>query len=190
MPWKGLKEIAEIGEELGYPVEVMGKQDKPDYWNEIPKDNLRFSFFECPDEDRPAAYQNMTIYVGNSEDDYEEGTLPFLEALACGVPVVTTPNGVARDIIKDGENGLLVPFQDKEALKVAIKRLMEDEELRKKLREGGWNTVRHMTEEKMAWEYGKLLHEIGHHEETVSVIIPATYDRAEQVKDILTAYRS
>ncbi len=176
VPWKGLKEVALACEELNYPLEVMGKQDKPDYWEEIPKDNLLFSFFECGDLERAEAYHNMTIYVGNSEDNYEEGTLPFLEALACGTPVVTTPNGVAKDIIVDGENGLIVPFGDYEALKSAIKRLMEDEDLRKKLRWGGWNTVRNMSEQKMAWEYGNLLHEVGHKENTVSVIIPATND--------------
>lgn len=187
VPWKGLKEIAEVCAELEYPVEVMGKPDKPDYWNSIPKENLRFSFFECLDSERPEAYHNMTIYVGNSEDNYEEGTLPFLEALACGVPVVTTPNGVAADIIKDGENGLLVPFGDKEALKTAISGLMEDTELRKRLREGGWNTVRQMSEEKMAYEYAELINELLTTKELVSVVIPATFDRAIEVEEILTA---
>lgn len=187
VPWKGLKEIAEVAEELGYPLQVMGKLDKPDYWNSVPRDNLRFDFFDCSDEERVKAYHNMTIYVGNSEDDYEEGTLPFLEALACGVPVVTTPNGVAKDIIQDEHNGLLVPFNDKEALKSAIKRLMEDSDLRNKLRKQGWNTVKNMTEKKMAWEYGKLIHQTAHREDLVSVIIPATFDRVEQVNKILKA---
>ena len=44
VPWKGLKEIAHACEELGYPVQLMGKPDKPDYWDQIPKDNLNFDF--------------------------------------------------------------------------------------------------------------------------------------------------
>lgn len=187
VPWKGLKEIAEVCEELGYPLQIMGKHDKPDYWNQIPKDNLRYDYFDCEDADRVHAYHHMTIYVGNSEDNYEEGTMPFLEALASGTPVVTTPNGVANDIITNEENGLLVPFQDKEALKVAIKRLMEDKELRQKLRKNGWNTVKNMTEKKMAWEYGNLIHQIAHKEDLVSVIIPATFNRGKEVGKILIA---
>lgn len=190
VPWKGLKEVAEVCEELKYPLEIMGKFDKADYWDTIPKDNLKFSFFDCRDEERPDAYHNMTIYVGNSEDDYEEGTMPYLEAMACGVPIVTTPNGVARDIAQDGYNALIVPFKDKEALKNAIKRLMTDEALRKKLRENAWNTVKNMTEEKMAWEYAHLTHSLVHKEDLVSVIIPATVDRADKVNEILKALQN
>ena len=184
-PWKGLKEIAEVAEELGYPVQIMGKQDKMDYWNTVPKNNLRYDFMNCSDEERIDAYHSMTVYVGNSEDNYEEGSLPYLEAMACGVSVVTTPNGVAKDIAKNEVNALVVPFKDKEALKIAIKRLMEDEDLRKKLRKGGYNTVRNMSEAKMAYEYTKLFYEVKYDKPLVSVIIPATFDRALQVKQIL-----
>lgn len=187
VPWKGLKEIARACEELGYPLQIMGKHDKPDYWNQIPQNNLRFDYFDCTDEDRVDAYHNMTIYVGNSEDNYEEGTMPFLEALACGTPVVTTPNGVANDIIQDEHNALLVPFKNYDKLKETIKRLMEDADLRNKLRKQGWNTVKNMTEKKMAWEYGKLIHQIAHREDLVSVVIPATFNRVEQVNKILKA---
>ena len=187
LPWKGLKEIAEVCGELGYPVEVMGKHDRPEYWESIPKDNLRYTFFDCKDDERAEAYYNMTIYVGNSEDNYEEGTMPFLEALACGTPVVTTANGVANDIIQDEHNALLIPFKDKAKLKDAIKRLMEDADLRKKLRKQGWNTVKNMTEKKMAWEYGKLIHSIVHKEGLVSVVIPSTFDRLGEVNKILKA---
>lgn len=187
VPWKGLKEIAESCQELGYYCEVMGKHDKPDYWNEIPKDNLRFSYFDCSDEERVDAYHNMTIYVGNSEDDYEEGTLPLLEAMACGVPVVTTPSGVANDILKNEENALVVPFKDKDALKNAIDRLMKDKELRAKLRENAWNTVKNMTEKKMALEYAHLIQNVATRDDSVSVIIPATFDRKNQVQSILDA---
>jgi len=185
VPWKGLKEISEVAQELGYKVQVMGKQDKADYWQKIPKEPLLFDFMNCSDKERVKAYHNMTIYVGNSEDNYEEGTLPYLEAMACGVPVITTLNGVARDIAKDGVNALVVPFQDKEALKIAIKRLMEDEDLRKKLRKGGYNTVRQMSEEKMAYEYTKLFYEVKYDKPLVSAIIPATFDRAKEVITIL-----
>lgn len=186
-PWKGLKEVSEIAQELGYKVQVMGKQDKADYWQTIPKEPLRFDFMNCSDEERVDAYHSMTIYIGNSEDNYEEGTLPYLEAMACGVPVVTTPNGVAKDIAKDGYNALVVPFKDKEALKAAIKRLMEDADLRNKLRKGGYNTVRNMSEVKMAYEYTQLFYKVKYEKPLVSVIIPATFDRAKQVKQILKA---
>lgn len=187
VPWKGLKEIAQACKELNYQCQVMGKQDKPDYWNEIPKDNLRFDFFDCGDAERVNAYHNMTVYVGNSEDNYEEGTLPYLEAMACGVPVITTPNGVANDIAQNEYNALVVPFGDYEALKSAIDQLMKDKELRDRLRVNAWNTVKNMPEQKMAWEYGRLIHKVAHKDDLVSVIIPSTLDRSNQVDNILYA---
>ena len=127
----------------------------------------------------------MTIYVGNSIDGYEEGPLGLLEAMACGVPIVTTPSGVANDIIEDQVNGLLVNFQDKIGLKIQIKKLMEDAELRKNLRESAWETVKNMTDKKMAWEYGNLYDKIYYTDDLVSIIIPFTIKDLDNVNKTL-----
>ncbi len=52
----------------------------------------------------------------------------ILEAMAMGKPVVTTPVGFARDIIRDGVNGLLVPFNDPQAIADRIAFLMDNPE--------------------------------------------------------------
>ena len=194
VPWKGLKEVAKACKELGYKLQFMGKQDKPTYWNEILdagyKDVFDFNFYDCKDEDRREAYKSMTIYVGNSKDGYEEGTMPYLEAMACGVPVVTTPNGVANDIGKDRVNCLLTPFEDYELLKDNISELMKDEELRKTLRKNAWETVKNMSEEKMAYEYSKLYSSIKYDEKLVSIIIPTTFERIEQLYTTLDSLKN
>jgi teichuronic acid biosynthesis glycosyltransferase TuaC len=46
----------------------------------------------------------------------------ILEALACGIPVVTTDVGGSREVIVEGADGLLVPFGDPEALGDALRR--------------------------------------------------------------------
>lgn len=43
--------------------------------------------------------------------------LVLLEAMACGIPVITTPNTAGYDIITDGVEGFIVPIRDVEALK-------------------------------------------------------------------------
>ena len=46
--------------------------------------------------------------------------LVILEAMACGIPVITTPNTGGLDIIDDGIDGFIVPIRDVEALKERI----------------------------------------------------------------------
>jgi glycosyltransferase involved in cell wall biosynthesis len=48
----------------------------------------------------------------------------FVEAMACGVPVVTCPSGGILDFVKNGETGMLVPQDDPEALFRAMERLI------------------------------------------------------------------
>jgi glycosyltransferase involved in cell wall biosynthesis len=55
------------------------------------------------------------------------------EAMAVGLPVITTPN--AGSIIRDGESGLLVPARDAERLAASIVRLLDDQNLREQLGE-------------------------------------------------------
>ena len=61
---------------------------------------------------------------------YREG-LPkvLIEAAACGCPIVTTNVPGCREIVRQGENGLLVPPRDVNALALALQRLLNDAEL-------------------------------------------------------------
>ena len=56
-----------------------------------------------------------------------------VEALAVGTPVIATSVGGVPEIVRDGENGLLVPAGDADALAAAIRRLMDDADLRDRM---------------------------------------------------------
>jgi glycosyltransferase involved in cell wall biosynthesis len=62
--------------------------------------------------------------------------LVALEALACGVPVVATTAGGLKEIVEDGESGLLVPPGDSAALARALTSLLTNESLRLRLAAG------------------------------------------------------
>ncbi|MBU8920361.1 MAG: glycosyltransferase family 4 protein [Bacteroidales bacterium] len=73
---------------------------------------------------------------------WEGLSIAMLEAMSCGLPMIGTPVGGAAEIIKDRENGLLVPVDDEEALSTAMGRLLEDTILRKTLGSMARNTVK------------------------------------------------
>lgn len=59
--------------------------------------------------------------------------LSIIEGMASGLAVVATPVGAVRDIIEDGETGLLVEPGDVDGLTAALSRLVADPELRRRL---------------------------------------------------------
>ena len=77
-------------------------------------------------------YHNADIYIHPSF--WEAFTLPILEAMASGLPVIASAVGGTPEIIRHGETGLLFQPGDPQGLAEAIIRLLEDEELRQRLR--------------------------------------------------------
>jgi glycosyltransferase involved in cell wall biosynthesis len=65
---------------------------------------------------------------------YREG-LPkvLIEAAAAGRPIVTTSTPGCREVVRDGDNGLLVPPRDAESLADALRRLLRDPPLRERM---------------------------------------------------------
>ncbi|MBU1179342.1 glycosyltransferase family 4 protein [Patescibacteria group bacterium] len=76
---------------------------------------------------------------------YEGWGRALIEAAHFGAPIIMTDVGLAGEVIKNEESGLVVPVNDKEALKNAIIRLAKDKELQKKLAQNAKKAV----EEKM-----------------------------------------
>lgn len=89
-------------------------------------------FLEHSVADVVAKFCRSSISVMSSR--FEGFGLVIVEAMSCGVPVVAfTCHCGPRDIITDGKDGLLIPDGDIANLAAGINRLIEDEELRKKM---------------------------------------------------------
>lgn len=79
---------------------------------------------------------------------YEGFSLPAIEAMACGTPLVTTDGGALPEVVgHNGEAALVVPTGDAGALAGAIGRLLEDQSLRNAMGEAG----RHRVLERFTW---------------------------------------
>ena len=69
--------------------------------------------------------------------DHEATPNVILEAMAASLPVITTPAGDARTLVRDGTRGFVVPFNDVPALADRLRRLCADAELRHDLGRAG-----------------------------------------------------
>lgn len=92
-----------------------------------------------PHSDLPAYYSLMDVFVHPSLRDGMPNAV--LEAMACGVPVVATPVGGVLDVVKDRENGMLVPVNDVDALCQAVETVISNESLRNRLTQSARQTI-------------------------------------------------
>lgn len=101
----------------------------------------RVHMVEPQDQDGVAAYlQSCDVFALTPRrvgDSFEGFGIVFLEAGACGKPVVASNSGGVADAVVDGATGLLVPEEDPEATAVAITKLLRNKDLAKRLGEQG-----------------------------------------------------
>lgn len=97
-----------------------------------PDDQIRWLGY-VPQADMPALYNLALALVYPSH--YEGFGLPPLEAMACGVPVITTAVGALIENV--GDAGLLIPPNDEDALAQAMLMVNRDQALRQRLQDQG-----------------------------------------------------
>ena len=88
----------------------------------------------------PLYYRATDVTVMPST--YESFGLVAVESLACGTPVVASRVGGLPTIIRDGENGLLVPWRHPRLFADKIRAILTDAPLRRRLRRNGLTTAR------------------------------------------------
>ena len=99
-------------------------------------------------EDLAQAYQQANLFLFPSR--HEGMPNAVLEAMSSGLPVVATRIAGSEELVLDGETGLLVPSEDVDALRDALRTVLSDAVLREKMgtasrlrveREYSWESV-------------------------------------------------
>ena len=88
---------------------------------------------------------------------YEGFSHQILEAMTAGVPVITTAVGGNKEVIRQGENGFMIKYQDEFNLIEAVKSLWQNPELQEEFKKEGKKTAEHFSSEKMFEETVKIL---------------------------------
>ncbi len=86
-----------------------------------------------PRELRTLYAQAAVVVVPLISNDFQAGVTTILEAMAMAKPVIVTATEGQRDIVVQGETGVLVPAGDPAALRAEIARLMANEGERRRL---------------------------------------------------------
>ncbi len=111
VPWKGFQALRDLMPE----VTRRFSDAKLFVFHNEPRENL-FLYLRAAD-----AFVLNTAYEGFSHQ--------ILEAMALGVPVITTNIGGNPEIVRNGENGFLVAYNDKEAFRAKITEILENKNL-------------------------------------------------------------
>ena len=139
IPLHGLEtilEAARLAPEI--PFRVVGSGQLDALLDEAPENVERIPWVEY--ERLPEEIQTAGCALGIfGTSDKAARVIPnkAIQALACGVPLVTADTPGARELLVDGESALLVPPGDAQALARAVRRLESDPDLRGRLGERG-----------------------------------------------------
>ena len=119
-----------------------------------------------PESDLNEIYSRSQVYIMvsrtyNDIGDSEGFGITFLEANACGCPVIGSTEGGIPDAVENNKNGLLVPADDIKSLTKAIDKFLEDQSFRRKIIDQGIERVNNdFTWEKLTIKMVKYLSDI------------------------------
>ena len=103
----------------------------------------------------------FTVFCLPSRSGTESFPLSIVEAMLAELPVVATAVGSVTEAVRDGETGLIVPVDDPEALRRALRLLLDDPGLRQEMgRRGRRRALERFTAERMVAGFEELYREV------------------------------
>jgi glycosyltransferase involved in cell wall biosynthesis len=126
-PRKGIRYLLEAVRSLSIPglrIRLVGQKEVADAAL-APYEDFITHVAHVPRPMMPEQYHQADLYVLPTLCEGSSNTI--YEAMASGLPVITTPN--AGSVIRDGQDGYIVPIRSAEAIAQRIEQLYIDREL-------------------------------------------------------------
>jgi glycosyltransferase involved in cell wall biosynthesis len=121
--------------------------------------NIRFTGY-VEEHLKPLYFKSADIFCLPSINLAEAFGIVNLEAMACGIPIVSTKLGGIPDVVEDGKSGLLAKPNDEESLAEKLIYLLENEDAAKKMGKHGKQKVRDYSWEKIAEKTEEIYKEL------------------------------
>lgn len=124
--------------------------------NELKKLNIPYVHF-CPNYKKiPLFYNCLDLYIVCSR--IEGGPKALLECMACGVPLVSTSVGMAKDLIKNGINGFIVESENINQIVNKSKMILQNNQMKNEIIKNAQVTIQKYDWPSIAKEYLEKLY--------------------------------
>lgn len=185
---KGILPVAIACGDLNLRLILVGSVSDRNYFHSILQTGVVQFYEQITDEKLRELYWDSTIHVCNSVDNFESGTLPMLEAMLTGVPVLTRKIGHVPELY-NGENMVLHEGDPEDVIAITnkLKDMLWDKKALATMRDKAWNTAKNRSHERRAYLYQKLYRQVMFPEQTpVSIVVPI-YDKPDVIRQCLNA---
>ena len=185
---KGILPVAIACADAGLKLILVGAISDMNYMDSIMATGSIEFHRQITDAQVRELYYKSTIHVCNSVDNFESGTMPILESMLCGVPVLTRNVGHVPEL-NNAENMVLLEgdSEDVQGIQDKLEEMLMDKKKLSDLRERAWQTAKVRNFERRAYQYQKLYRQVLYPEQqSVSVIVPI-YNKPEIVRRTLDA---
>lgn len=185
---KGILPVAIACAELGIKLHLVGAVSDAHYMDAIAKTGWTRFYEQISNEELRQLYYKSSLHICNSVDGFESGTLPILEAMLCGVPVMTRKIGHVPELY-NGENMVIYDGdpEDVEAITQLLQQTMADKKQLLQMRDKAWNSAKVRSHERRAYMYQKLYRQVLHPNQTPVSIVLTIYDKPEIIRKSLDA---
>ena len=183
---KGILPVAQAVANLNMHFILVGAISDPAYFHEVMQTGYIEFHEKISDEALRDLYYKSGLHVCNSVDNFESGTMPILEAMMCGTPVLTRNIGHVPDLY-NGDNLLLNEKHpdDVSYIEAMIRQAMVDTKKMETMRQTAWNTAKNFNAERRAFLYQRLYRRLATGT-PVSIVLPVC-DKPEITRQTLEA---